>query len=291
MNPRWKLSVIGVLAAIAITTAMDATGYSALSALPLCPLMALLCYLERFSRTEIGFVWGRLRHYGLALLHPLVVLGLLALVAWQRGAVNVETINWPKAWFNTAIVAGATILVATVTEEGFFRGWLWASLRRAGQDDRGALIWSSLAFTAWHLSAIFLDTGFNPPPSQAPVLIANVCVIGALWGMFRWVSGSVIVTSVVHGVWNGGAYVFFGVGTKVGALGIQETSVYGPEVGVLGLALNLLFVAALWYWCRRHVTSYTLRHGPQAASSSAEPAPGLQPASPSSGSGVKSTPS
>lgn len=70
---KWPL--IGVAAAIAITTTMDATGFTAFSALPLCPLLALFWYLERFSRVEIGITWGRPRDYGLAVLYPLAVLG------------------------------------------------------------------------------------------------------------------------------------------------------------------------------------------------------------------------
>jgi hypothetical protein len=81
--------------------------------------------------------------------------------------------------------------------------------------------------------------------------MVNAAVMGAIWGMLRLLSGSVVVSSLCHGVWNGGAYVFFGFGAKAGALGIQENAFYGPEVGVLGLALNLLFAAALWQWCRR----------------------------------------
>jgi hypothetical protein len=44
--------------------------------------------------------------------------------------------------------------------------------------------------------------------------------------------------------------VFFGYGTKVGALGITDTTIYGPEVGFLGLGLNLLFAAVLWRYAR-----------------------------------------
>jgi hypothetical protein len=76
----------------------------------------------------------------------------------------------------------------------------------------------------------------------------NAAVMGAIWGMLRLISGSIIVASVSHGVWNGGAYVLFGFGSKVGALGIKETALYGPEAGVLGLILNLVFAAALWRW-------------------------------------------
>jgi hypothetical protein len=47
---------MGVLAAIAITTAMDAAGFSAFSALPLCLLLALFWRLGRWSRDRMGFV-------------------------------------------------------------------------------------------------------------------------------------------------------------------------------------------------------------------------------------------
>jgi membrane protease YdiL (CAAX protease family) len=135
-----------------------------------------------------------------------------------------------------------------ITEEGFFRGWLWASLERAGVPRPSILISSSIAFSLWHWSAVMLKTGFDPPRSQVPVFMVNAIVMGAVWGLLRWISGSVIVSSVSHGLWNGMAYVFFGFGTKVGALGIKNTGFYGPEVGVLGLAVNFIFAAALWRW-------------------------------------------
>jgi hypothetical protein len=79
----------------------------------------------------------------------------------------------------------------------------------------------------------------------------NAAVIGAIFGLLRWMSGSVIVASVSHGVWNGGAYALFGFGIKTGALGIKNTAMYGPEIGLIGLALNVMFVVALWALVRR----------------------------------------
>jgi hypothetical protein len=237
-----------VLAAIAVTTAMDANGLSLYSALPLLPLMGVFWYGERLARPRVGFVWGRWRHYGLAALYPVVVLGAVGLVAAVAGATNLSATNWRKAAINLALVGISTILVVLVTEEGFFRGWLWASLERAGQTPGRILVWSSLAFALWHLSAVTLKTGFDVPAAQVPVFMVNAAVMGAIWGLLRWISGSVIVASVSHGLWNGGAYVLFGFGTRVGALGVKETALYGPEVGVVGLALNLVFAAVLWYF-------------------------------------------
>ncbi len=230
---------------------MDTSGLSAFSALPLFPLMVCFWYLERHSRTGMGFVWGRWSHFGLAALYPLVVLGGVAVVSAAAGAIDVSQTDWAKAWLNIVLVAVSTFLVVILTEEGFFRGWLWASLERAGQSPSRVLIWTSVAFSLWHLSAVALNTGFDLPPARIPVFMVNAAVMGAIWGMLRWISGSVIVASLSHGVWNGGAYVLFGFGTKVGALGIKDTATFGPEVGILGLALNVAFAAALWRWSKR----------------------------------------
>jgi uncharacterized protein len=250
-NPVLRRALPGVVTAIAITTAMDANGLADFSALPLFPLMALFWYLERLSRQDMGFRWGNWNHYGPAVLYPLVVLGATALVSFIAGVIDLSQTNWDKALFNLALVSVMTTLVAILTEEGFFRGWLFGSLQRATAKPAQILLWSSIAFAAWHVSAVALDTGFDLPLKQIPVYLVNAAVIGAVWGMLRLISGSVIVASVSHGVWNGGAYVFFGYGTKVGALGIANTAVYGPEVGVVGLALNLFFAAILWQWWTR----------------------------------------
>lgn len=98
------------------------------------------------------------------------------------------------------------------------------------------------------LEPVTLETGFNPPQAQIPVFMINAAAMGAAWGLMRGLSGSVIVASASHGVWNGFTYAFFGFGAKAGALGIMETAIYGPEVGLLGLALNAVFVAVLWRW-------------------------------------------
>jgi uncharacterized protein len=251
MDRRWIRPLLGVAIAIAITATMDASGLSIFSALPLLPLMALFWWRERFSRQAMGFTWGRARGYGLALLHPALVLGLAALVAGVAGDIHTSGTNWQKAGINLVAVTLSTILVAIVTEEGFFRGWLWASLQRAGQDERAVLVWSSLAFAAWHVSAVVLPTGFNPPMAQVPVYLVNAALLGLIWGLLRLISGSLVAASVGHGVWNGLAYTFFGFGAEGGALGLQNTAVFGPEVGWVGLLLNLIFVAVLWAWYTR----------------------------------------
>ncbi len=243
---RLALPIVGVAIAIAGTTTMDATGLFAFSAFALLPLMFLFWYLEGLSRSEMGFKWGRPADFALALLYPLMVIGLIAIVATVAGAVDLSKTNWQKALLNLLIVTISTALLAIVTEEGFFRGWLWGSLRRRCISESHVLIYTSIAFSAWHISAVTLDTDYRPAPSQLPIFLINAAVIGIVWGMLRWMSGSIIVASSSHGLWNGIAYVFFGFGTNTGALGIRNTALFGPEIGVLGLITNAFFAVVLW---------------------------------------------
>ena len=106
--------------------------------------------------------------------------------------------------------------------------------------------------TAGVLSAVSVesDLGFDLPASQIPVYLVNATVMGAIWGMLRLASGSVLVASVSHAVWNAVNYPLFAFGAKVGKLGVTETAIYGPEVGIVGLIANAVFAAVLWRWLK-----------------------------------------
>lgn len=244
----FRPALFGFLAALAITTTMDATGYSAFSALPLFPLTGLFWFLQKFSRKEMGLSWGNPQGYLLALAYPAIVFGLIGIGAAMTGAVDTSQADWNKTFLNIFLMSSTGVLATLLTEEGFFRGWLWAALKRAGQSDSRVLIWTSLAFTLWHVSAITLETGFDIPAKEVPIYLVNATLIGLIWGMLRMATGSVVVPALCHAVWNGFDYPLFGFGEKYGALGIEQTHIYGPEVGLLGLVLNLLFATTLWFW-------------------------------------------
>lgn len=251
MNNRWLPVITGIFLAIAITTAMDATGYSVFSALPLFPLFLLFWWWQKFPKADIGFKWGSAKYHAYAVAYPLLVMSALIVFAALAGAIDISGTNWNKAMINLFVGGAMTILMTIITEEGFFRGWLWAGLKGNGQSDRNTLIITSLVFMAWHISAVSLETGFDLPAKQIPIYLVNASLIGLSWGMMRLLSGSIIVSSVSHGIWNGLAYSMFGFGEKTGALGIQETWLYGPEVGVLGVLLNVLVVIGLWRMCSK----------------------------------------
>jgi membrane protease YdiL (CAAX protease family) len=148
-----------------------------------------------------------------------------------------------------------------LTEEGFFRGWLWGSFARAGLSRKKTLVVTSLLFTTWHISAVTSGTSYGLPWPQVPIYLANALLLGLIWGLLRLISGSTLVPSVSHAVWNAGAYGLFAYGTKTGALGIVDTALLGPEVGILGLLLNGAFF--LWLYARA-AKSGRLDRGPEA---------------------------
>jgi len=78
-----------------------------------------------------------------------------------------------------------------------------------------------------------------------PIYLINATLIGAVFGVFHMISGSVGVPSQCHAIRNSTDYPLFGFGERVGALGIRQALLYGPEVGVLGIGLNLALLACL----------------------------------------------
>ena len=236
------LSLAAVVLAIAVTTAMDATGLTAFSALPLCPLALLLWYVAGGTRRGVGLTLGTPAGYGFAVAYPVVVLVAMTAIALGAHAADVAHFNWRATLANVAIGAVATTIVAFLTEEGFFRGVLWGSLREVAP--KAVLLQTSIAFALWHVSAVTLPTGFDLPRAQVPLFLVNAAVMGAIWGVLRRMSGSILVSSVSHGLWNGLVYALFGFGTKGGALGVRNTSLFGPEVGAFGLAVNAFALLA-----------------------------------------------
>ena len=242
--------ILGVALALACTTLLDAMGHTALSALPLIPLFVLLALLGRMTLKELGLNFGGGEYYGYAIAHPLFVLGTIATVAQSFGALDLSAFDPGKAFANIALIVAATFVMAVLTEEGFFRGWLWAALGRESVSPLVTLLVTSASFALWHVSFVYLSGEFSFGTAQIPLFFVNATLLGLIWGLLRLGSGSILVSSLCHGLWNGLVYVLFGVGSNVGALGIRDVALYGPEVGILGAGLNALSVAVLFWLFR-----------------------------------------
>gem|GEM_PF-6100205 len=111
---------------------------------------------------------------------------------------------------------------------------------------------TSVAFGIWHLSYMTLAKGYTLPAAQIVLFVVNAAVMGAIWCMMRSISGSIVVSSVCHTLWNAGACVFFGEGPKPGAFGHDRhlRICAGNRVG--RARSELLFLATLNLWSARN---------------------------------------
>lgn len=238
-------TIVFAAAAIAITATMDAAGFATFSALPLLPLGLLFWLITRHSWEAWGIKLGKLSDYGLALAYPVFVMGVISIVLVLMGQ-TFNDVDWNKALLNAVAIGGSSILATYLTEEGFFRGSLFAGFKGAGFDSRRVVVFSSIIFAVWHVSWATVAEEGKLPLTEFPIYILNSALLGLVWGLLRHLSSSVLVASVSHGVWNGMAYTFFGLGGQTGFLAISDPYLYGPERGFLGIALNTLFIVFLW---------------------------------------------
>ena len=251
MKKNFFVPVLGVLLAIIITTIMDATGSSMFSALPLIVLLVIFWKGERITTKELGFTAGNWQAYPIAVYYPFIIIGGLTSLAFILGLTETSDTDWGKFTTNFLLMSVTGIIMVTITEEGFFRGWLWASLKKRGVSNLTVLIVTSLAFAVWHISVVSFDTGFAPPSHQIPVYLVNVIFMGFVWGSIRLASDSVFAASVSHAVWNAMAYGLFGFGTDPAALGIVDKTYVGPETGILGLIASFLFSMYMFIYLRK----------------------------------------
>jgi membrane protease YdiL (CAAX protease family) len=249
-----RLPILGAITAVLATTGMCLAGLGGNGFAALFPVLLIFWALDHTPRKQMGWAWGHWRHYGLALLHPFVIVGLIALICFAVGTTDISAADWNKAGSTFLSAALISVPLALLTEEGFFRGWLHGALQRTGMSELKVMMWTAIAFSAWHIPAVALNGEDALPLPQIPVLLINAVAIGVTWGMLRSISGSILVTSVCHSVWNAAVYTFFGFGETIGVLGVKETAVYGPESGLVGLALNLALAAGLWAWWKRRET-------------------------------------
>ena len=251
-NGYWP--VIGSIAVLVLSPLLEIVTGSELAYLLVLPaLIALLWPLTGLWKHHMGLYRGDRRWYGAALFYPVAVMSVAVGIVLMAGGAHLEGADWGKAARNFFLVLVSTCIGTIITEEGFFRGWLWGAIQRRGREVWTVLIWTSAVFALWHLPVALMEEDFKLPATVIPVYIANAFLLGLCWGILRRASISIFVAAFSHGVWNAFAYVLFGYGTKTGVLGVDAYTVYGPERGIVGIALNAAAVALLWRWQKSRV--------------------------------------
>ena len=257
-NNGWWLPVgLGIAAAVGSPLLQIWTGRPEPYIFLLTALILLFWWLSRHSRAEFGLLWGRRRQHAIALLYPVAAMGLCAALAAVFGELDPAAPGLGKLAGDLALMFTATWIGVLISEEGFFRGTLWHLSQRAGFNGNQTLIWTSIAFVAWHIAVPIIDPAFVLPAWQIPIYLGNGLLLGLAWGAIRLLTGSVLVCCSAHASWNALAYVLFGYGEKTGLLGIDAVIWFDPERGLLGLLVNSLVV----YWLLNRAGLGTSRLG------------------------------
>jgi hypothetical protein len=251
MKNAYKYGLIGyVLVMICSTLFPVIFGNEQLQALIIFPLILVLAYWTKMNGKELGLEFGRLRDYMWAILYPLSICLVIIVIALVTG--NLGAIKYPNEMTGKIVYLFLyTLILAFATEEGFFRGWLYGILERGKMNPKLILLFTALAFASWHLPLFFLNSSFNL--SMLPIYITGGIIGGLTFGLLRYISGSIIVSSFSHALWNTAVYSLFGFGSSIGILGIKATNIFSPESGLLGLACGLVFMVILWVWASKKV--------------------------------------
>ena len=245
----WPL--IATIGAIAISPLLVlTTAQGAFYNLWLAVMMIALWAAQRLTKREIGIAIGDPRSYLIALAYAVGIIGCVAVGAWAAQLIELKDYSATTAFRRLTLNFLVTFVLALVTEEGFFRGALWGSCERAGFSPAKTVIWTSLAFGLWHFAVPIIDPDFAQPLSKVPQYVIGSTAFGVAMGLLRLRSGSIIVPSACHALWNASVYTFFGAGEKMGQLGIADPSIWDPERGYAGLVLAMLVAALLWWWIK-----------------------------------------
>ena len=164
-------------------------------------LAAFLWLATRRARTSfadyLGLKWPGWRH---VLLGFVALVGVLGLIAIAESFANVETPAFMTDTFRSAkemgelpLVAFAFVLAAPFSEEILFRGFLFPGFAKG----LGAI--PAIALTAILWASLHVQYQW--------FFIGEIVALGLLLGTVRWLSGSTLLTFLLHATVNGTALV------------------------------------------------------------------------------------
>lgn len=78
-----------------------------------------------------------------------------------------------------------------------------------------------------------------------PLYLGGGVIARMIFGLLRYRSGSIVVSSFSHALWNTTTYTLFGPGSSIGLLGIEMTNIFDMERRALGIVLSIVFLAIL----------------------------------------------
>jgi membrane protease YdiL (CAAX protease family) len=175
--------------------------------------MLLVVTRDGYSKAgwqSLGLHRAGFRGWGLALLLPLVVLGLSYSLVWGLGLARLvipDTIEGTPVNFVFPLLLLAFIAKKTITsslgEELGWRGYFLPRLAAIGA--RRAMFLSGLLHGVWHLPLIFFTPFYHGDGNRFLVVslfLAALTIAGAVFGYLRLTTDSVWPCAIAHSAHN-----------------------------------------------------------------------------------------
>jgi membrane protease YdiL (CAAX protease family) len=157
-----------------------------------------------------------------------VVAGMAALIEWGMSLIGPgPEFPWPAGWLESAIYAAGFIVLAPVTEEPIFRGFVLGAWLRRGTVP--GLVLAAFLFALLH---------------GQMVVVVPVTLFGIVLGLLAQCTGSIYSSMIAHASYNAIATVFVVIPS------LREIPDW-PFV-VAGVFVTPLIVLLLWAFARRH---------------------------------------
>ena len=166
-------------------------------------LLALMARQAGSSATDyLGLTLPRKRDVVVGIIAVLVFMVLADVLSWLLGRDLVT--QFQLDMYRTASAAGwlpwlllTVVVVAPIGEETLFRGFLFRGWHRSAHDAWAVIIAIALLWALIHLQYDLYN-------------MAQVFAYGLLLGWLRWITGSTILTILLHGLINlGGLFETF----------------------------------------------------------------------------------
>ncbi len=206
-------------------------------------VIVVLNLLAREDMTGVGLGFGQPKFYllGLALV-VFYLVGMCMDLLFGLGKMATSQINWPLAGnglYRITIMPFLGIMLYLGEEYGW-RGLLQTELIKSFGRIKGLLV-GGIIWGLWHVPIIVM-LGYNYPghPVLGSVLMTVFCVVfGFFLGYSVLVSGSIILSSFLHGVNN--LFMPF----LASKLYVPNSELYNFTFGVFGLVLGALVLLVL----------------------------------------------
>lgn len=196
---------------------------------------------SKASWQELGLHRTGWRSWGLAVLVPLLVLGVAYSVAWSLGVGQLMVPSGQQLLilpFKLLISIAIGALLGALGEEVGWRGYLLPHLLSLGQTR--ALLLSGLLHGVWHLPVMLLTPYYHHLGNRYIVVtlfLLSLTAAGVFFGYLRLTTGSVWPAAIAHRAWNTFSDRFATLTVAVSPLALEYLAGESGLVTLIGIVL------------------------------------------------------